>query len=192
MGHVRISAVFLVVLLVFAPGVLGAQGAEPIPAATCFVFIDTQFIWTLEMVLNPYGRAIPILNIITLARGEWDFRPDQVILVNPEGRTAEVERFSMNTGVEDEPYLTNYLKVLGNSFIGVDLIGELEDFKELREAGIELGDNLFSLAPVHPAVFESLASKINQINVDSPDIREDYRVLGISFFGKRERAERGY
>lgn len=138
------------------------------------------------MVLNPYGRAIPILNIITLARGEWDFRPDQVILVNPEGRTAEVERFSMNTGVEDEPYLTNYLKVLGNSFIGVDLIGEFEDFRQLKEVRIELGKNLFRLTPVHPVAYESLASKINQINVDSPDIRDDFKVLGIILMGERE------
>ena len=96
------------------------------------------------------------------------------------------------SGVEGEPYLTNYLKVLGNSFIGIDLVGEFEDFRKLKEVQIELGKNLFTLSPVHPAAFESLAIKINQINVDSPDIREDYQVLGINMLGKKELVDQVY
>lgn len=141
---------------------------------------------------DPYDRVVPILNIVTLDRGEWDFRPVQVTLVNPEGRIAEVERFSISTGVEGEPYLTNYLKIHGNSFIGFDLVGDFEDFRTLTEVSIEMGDNLFRLEPLLPSVFESLVTKIDQINVDSPDIREDFRVLGIRFMGSRERADTRY
>ena len=169
-----------------------ARDSKSTLAATSFVFIDTQYIWTLEIVLNPYDRPIPILNVITLTRGEWDFRPIQVSLVNPAGRVADIERFSMDTGEEGNPYLTNYLKVLGNSFIGVDLTGDLEEFRELSEVRIELGNNLFRLAPVHPAAFESLVAKINQVNVDSPDIREDFQVLGIFPIGEKEVLNRVY
>lgn len=157
-----------------------------------FVYIDTNFIWTLEIVPDPYDRPIPILNIITLDRGEWDFKPVQVSLVNADGQTADVKRFSINTGVEGEPYITNYLKVLGNSFIGVDLVGKFEDFRQLSEVRIELGENLFRLEPVRPLVFESLVSKIGAINVESPDIRDDFRVLGIRSFGTRERIDSYY
>jgi hypothetical protein len=171
---------------------LGAQAVDPASAATCFVFIDTRFIWTLEIAETPDGRPVPILNIVTLDRGEWDFRPAQVNLINGEGRIADIKRFSINTGVDGEPYLTNYLKVLGNNFIGVDLTGDFEEFRQLREVRIELGENLFRLTPVHPVAYDSLASKINQINVASPDIREDFRVLGINFLGERELLDRGY
>ena len=112
----------LYLLLLFSP-FLKAQAVDPTAAATCFIFIDTQFIWTLEIAETPDGRPVPILNIVTLDRGEWDFRPVQVSLVNSEGRIADIKRFSINTGVDGEPYLTNYLKVLGNNFIGVDLTG---------------------------------------------------------------------
>jgi len=190
----RFRYIFLSAALVFslaAPAPAFAVPAQGVQSSS-FVFIDTHFIWTLEIVPNPYDRAIPILNIITLDRGEWDFRPVQVNLVNSAGQTAEVERFSIDTGVEGEPYLTNYLRVLGNSFIGVDLVGEFEDFRQPEKVSVELGENLFKLEPVSRMVFDSLASKINAINVESPDIRDDFRVLGIRSFGTRERVDSDY
>ena len=185
MGLILKRPVCLLILLLccFAP--LPAQGSDSALASTCFVFVDTQYIWTLEVVLTPDNRPIPILNIITLTRGEWDFRPIQVDLVNMEGRIADIKRFSMNTGVEGEPYLTNYLNVLGNSFIGVDLVGDFEEFRQLSEVRIQLGKDLFRLAPIPSSEYELLASTINEINVDSPDIREDYKILGINRLGER-------
>ena len=180
------------ILLLFISAPLSAQATESPSAATCFVFIDTQYIWTLEAVTTPDNRTVPILNILTLDRGEWDFRPVQVTLVNEGGKIADVKRFSINTGVDGEPYLTNYLKVLGNNFIGVDLIGNFEAFRQLKEVRIELGKDLFRLTPVHPAAYEVLVSKINQINLASPDIREDFKVLGINLLGERELLNQGY
>ncbi|MFH1965626.1 MAG: hypothetical protein ABIJ42_08825 [Acidobacteriota bacterium] len=186
MGLILKRPASILILLFFLWCSLSAQTGTMAPASTCFVFIDTQYIWTLELVTTPDNRPVPILNILTLTRGEWDFRPVQISMVNMEGRIADVNRFSMNTGVEGEPYLTNYLKVLGNNFIGVDLIGEFGDFRQLSEVSIELGKDIFRLTPVHSVAFESLVSRINQINVDSPDIREDFQVLGINLLGERE------
>lgn len=186
MGLIVKRPFFLLYLLLVLSPSLRAQDADSASAATCFVFIDAQFIWTLEVAETPDGRPVPILNIVTMDRGEWDFRPAQVSLVNGDGRIADIKRFSINTGVDGEPYLTNYLKVLGNNFIGVDLTGDFEEFRRLKEVRIELGKNLFRLTPVHPVAYESLAMKINQINVASPDIREDFKVLGINLLGERE------
>ena len=138
------------------------------------------------MVLTPDNRPVPILNIITLTRGEWDFRPIQVDLVNMEGRIADIKRFSMNTGVDGEPYLTNYLNVLGNSFIGVDLVGDFEEFRQLSEVRIQLGKDLFSWPLCRHLNMSCWPPGSNQINVDSPDIREDYKILGIRHLGERE------
>jgi hypothetical protein len=192
MGLIQRTPFILIYLLMLLSPFLRAQAVDSAAAATCFVFIDTQFIWTLEIAETPDGRPVPILNIVTMDRGEWDFRPAQVSLVNGEGRIADIKRFSINTGVDGEPYLTNYLKVLGNNFIGVDLTGDFEDFRRLKEVRIELGKNLFRLTPVHPVAYESLASKINQINVASPDIRDDFRVLGINLLGEREVLDQVY
>ncbi|HLV01949.1 MAG TPA: hypothetical protein VKZ59_11820 [Acidobacteriota bacterium] len=159
-----------------------AQDGAP---SRCHVFIDYNFIWTLEMVQSPSQSNVPILNIITFEEGTWDLRPDQIHLQNPSGQEAEIKRFSMDTGIEDEPYLTPYLKVQGDSFIGLDLEGDFQNFGELQRVYIDLGDSRFELQAVDCLDFEGIAERINQVNFDSPDVREDYAVLQIQLMGRR-------
>ncbi len=135
------------------------------------------------MVQSTEEVWIPILNIITLIPGEWDFRPGQIHIYNKQGRQAPLQEFSMDTGVAGEPYTMRFLKVLGNSFIGLDLDGEYDDFAEPARVIIDLGDHRFKLQAVKCSEFELLAEKINQVNFDSPDIPEDFEVLKIEFLG---------
>ena len=183
----------LTLFFLFLGGV--AQGT-PNPAAMqgsgCHLFIDYQFLWTLEIVSNPGGGPIPILNIITFDTGEWDFRPVQIHILSNTGTEAKVERFSIDTGVPGEPYIVHYLKVLGNSFIGMDLKGDFEGYDQVKEVSIELGDTRFVLEPIDCLEYENVAQKINLINYESPNIREDYEVLKIEFKGKREARRRFY
>ncbi len=158
-------------------------------ATACHVFIDHQFIWTLEVVKSASGPA-PILNIITFVKGQWDLRPRDIHLVNPAGRKAEVEKFSIDTGVIEDPYLLQYLKVHGDSFIGLDLLGDFRDFETLAEVSIDLGESRFILEPMDCLEFENVVQQINQINYDSPDIRQDYEVLRIELRGRREARRR--
>jgi hypothetical protein len=178
--------------LLLAPPAFAARGVgEPSPSA-CHIFIDHQFIWTLEILRSPGGRTTPVLNIVTLAAGQWDLRPRDLHLINEQNREAEIGRFSLDTGVTDDPYYLHYLKVQGNSFIGMDLIGDFQGFERLREAVIELEEIRFTLEPIDCLEFERVAHQINQINYDSPDIREDFEVLRIPFRGKREVRRRYY
>lgn len=179
---------FLIQVFLFAQGIAGQP--QKVDVSACHVFIDHQYIWTLEVKLDENNKPVPILNSVTLGEGEWDLRPDQLHLVNSRHKEARIEKFSIDTGVAGEPYIVRYLKVLGDSFIGLDLIGDFQDFSELSEVSIELGDNLFILAPVDCLDFESIAHQINQINFDSPDIRQDYEVLKIELIGKREARRR--
>ena len=155
-------------------------------SSACHIFIDHQFIWTLEVTRTAGGSAAPILNIITFVEGQWDLRPTQIHLVNEQKREAEIEKFSIDTGIIEDPYFLRYLKVQGDSFIGLDLLGDFEGFETLRQVSIELGDNRFILEPVDCLDFERIAHQINQINYDSPDIRQDYEVLEIPLRGRRE------
>ncbi len=173
--------------------VLNAQSVEKPPeTSACHVFIDYQFVWTLEVVKNPSGQPVPILNIITFPEGQWDLRPSNVHIYNQRRQEAEIDKFSIDTGVPDDPYYLQYLKVHGSSFIGMDLIGDFSAFATPSMVTIELGDNDFTLAPVDCLEFENLAQRIDQINYDSPDIRQDYDVLKIPFKGKREARRRFY
>jgi hypothetical protein len=167
------------------------QRAAP-DSSACHVFIDHQFIWTLEVTRTAGGNPAPILNIITFMEGQWDLRPIQIHLVNEQKREAEIEKFSIDTGIIEDPYYLRYLKVQGDSFIGLDLLGEFDGFETLRQVSIELGDNRFLLEAVDCLEFERIAQQINQINYDSPDIRQDYEVLGIPLRGRREARRRFY
>jgi hypothetical protein len=178
-------------LFFFVGGTLLAETADP-PKSRCHVFIDYQFIWTLEMVESDAGQVVPVVNIITFAEGQWDLRPGQVHLFRSKRREAEVERFSIDTGVAADPYVVQYLKVLGESFIGLDLVGDFNGFEELTSVSFDLGNSRFTLDPIDCAQYERLVNQINLINFDSPDLRQDYSVLKIRPLGKREARRQHY
>ncbi len=113
-------------------------------------------------------------------------------LVKGRRREAEVEKFSIDTGVPGEPYVVQYLKVHGESFIGLDLKGDFEGYSELKEVSIDLGNNRFILERIDCLAFEALAQRINQVNFESPDLHQDYEVLKIELMGKREARRKRY
>jgi hypothetical protein len=179
----------LAALLVF--GWQAAATGQPQPAgkkvdrSRCHIFVDYQNIWTLEMVQSQEGKRVPILNIITFTEGQWEFKPPQIKILNRKGRAAQIKKFSIDTGIAEEPYETPTLKVLGNGFIGVDLIGDFDDFGEPTQVVIDLGDVRFELEPMECLEFDMLAEQINKVNFDSPQVREDFDVLKIPHLGKR-------
>lgn len=161
--------------------------SEPkkVERSRCHCFIDYENIWTFEMVQNHEGERVPILNIITFKPGEWELKPAQVQVFNAKNRPARIDKFSIDTGIEDEPYNVNNLKVLGNGFIGVDLLGKFDDYGEPTKVLIDLGDSRFELRPMDCMEFDMLAEQINKINFDSPQIKEDFDTLKIEHKGSR-------
>jgi hypothetical protein len=173
-------------LIIFTQSLLGAQpGQKKVEASRCHVFIDYENIWTFEMVQNDEGKGVPILNVITFTPGQWEMKPNQVHVVNGKNREARIERFSMDTGIAEEPYISNSLKVLGNGFIGIDLMGNFDDHAEPTKVFIDLGDQRFELLPMDCMQFDMLAEQINKINVDSPAVKDDFDVLKIQHQGTK-------
>jgi len=176
------NVVIMSSLLLFAQP---AEQKKPLDQSRCHCFVDYENIWTFEMVQSQEGKRVPILNIITFTPGQWELRPTQVHIQNKKNKEARVEKFSMDTGIEDEPYISPTLKVLGNGFIGVDLIGNYEDFGEPTKVFIDLGEQRFDLQPMDCLEFEMLAEQINKINVDSPKVKDDFDVLKIEPKGSK-------
>ncbi len=175
---------------------LGA-GLEPVPEpcletrerSNCHIFIDPEIIWTVEIV-EALGQApVPIVNIITFETGEAPLRPEQIRLFNQQERTAEIKRFKIETGFE--PYFTSYLRVLPSSFIGFDLEGTFGGFTEPSRVAIELAETEYVLQAVDCLDFERLAERINKINFDTPDVREDFAILRIPHVGSRDMVKKG-
>ena len=158
---------------------------EQAEASACHAFVDFENIWTIELIRSHDEKITPILNIITFTKGEWDLRPDQIHIFNRKGKEARIKRFALDTGVPGDPYKSNYMRVLGNSFVGVDLEGKLKDFPTSPRITIDLAHHRYELQPLDCEAFNNLADRINKINFNSPDIREDFDLIKIPHLGRR-------
>ncbi len=166
---------------------------EKVDASRCHVFIDFENIWTLEMVDDDKRRPIPILNIITFSEDEEEhtLRPEGIHIYNQRGQRAKVEKLSIDTGVEGDPYVAPVLEILQSSFIGMDLVGEFGGFDPPARVSIELGDSEFQLQAVDCMDYNMLAERIENVNFNSPNIKEDYEVLKIEPIGKKVPRRKG-
>ena len=160
-----------------------ASQLEKTEVSSCHIFIDNQIIWTMEVVEGSNQFPVPIVNVVTFEMEETVLRTRHIFLFNKANRTAEINRFSIETGFD--PYLTNNLKILPSSFIGFDLKGNFKGFLKPTRVVIELGKTRYLLQAVECLVYEILASKINKINYDTPDVKEDFSVLQISHIGSK-------
>lgn len=157
--------------------------------SNCHIFIDHEIIWTVEVVEELGQAPVPIVNIITFEMGEALLRPKQIRLFNQQEQTAEIKRFKIDTGFD--PYFTSYLRVLPSSLIGFDLEGRFKGFIEPSKVTIELAETEYMLQAVDCLDYEMLAERINKINFDTPDVREDFSVLRIPHVGSRGRVKKG-
>jgi hypothetical protein len=181
----RLIKVWLIGFMMFlVPEILeGKYSSTHPPVSRCHVFIDQKNIWTLETIVTPGEEIIPILNIITLSPGKWEFRPRQIHIFNKSGSRAHITKMAMDTGPLGESYLTTYLFIRGNSLIGLELLGNFNNFAEPANVLIDLEKNQFRLKPIDCVNFEHLTKKINRINLNSPNIWEDFEILQINPLG---------
>ena len=124
-----------------------SQLEEP-EVSSCHIFIDNQIIWTVEVVEGSNQFPVPIVNVVTFEMEETVLRTRHIFLFNKANRTAEINRFSIETGFE--PYLTNNLKILPSSFIGFDLKGNFKGFLKPTRVVIELGKRLPRVHKIPP------------------------------------------
>ena len=78
------------------------------------------------------------------------------------------------------------------SSFGVRLQGDFGDAKEVlgRDGALRAG-RFFPHAADSSFEFENLALKVNRLNLGSPDLREDWRVLKLQTMGTRAPAAAG-
>jgi hypothetical protein len=172
-------------IIILSPAALAQEAPRKVEQSRCHCFIDHENIWTLEMVQSKEGKRTPILNIITFTPGEWDLKPSFVHVFNQKNKEARIQKFSMDTGIADEPYVSSTLRVLGNGFIGVDLMGDFDEFGEPSKVLVDLGDKRFELKPMDCLEFDMLAEQINKINFDSPNVKADFDILKIELVGTK-------
>jgi hypothetical protein len=71
------------------------------------------------------------------------------------------------------------------SSFGIRLEGDFGGIQEFLGATIRIGSEDFKLTPLSKFDFETLALKVNHLNLGSPDFSEDFQVLNLHKIGNR-------
>jgi hypothetical protein len=155
-------------------------GNRSLEKSTYFAFVDRDYIFTIEIV----KPGIPLLNFVSMTDGEAKLQAKNVRLTFENRKTA-AKVFAVETGGLSQSVPTALLTIHPRSSFGVRLNGEFESVLEIQGATIRLGGEELKLAPLSNHDFEILVSKVNQINLGSPDFSEDWRVLKLQKLGER-------
>ncbi len=176
---------FASLVLLMPPAITGLRAQQGAPSSALeksayFAFVDHDFIFTVEVV----RPGVPLLNFVSMIDHSMSLAAKQVRL-KLENRTAPATFFIVDTGDPKQPINTPSLNMRPRSFFGARLQGSFGDAKELMGVTIQVGDEDFKLASLTSLAFESLVLKVNRINLNSPDFRDDWRVLNLETMGTR-------
>ncbi len=153
---------------------------KPPDKSAYLAFVDREFIFTIEMV----KPGVPIFNFVSTSDKEFNLLAKQVRLTL-ENRTTPGQFFVVDTGNPKEPLIVPSVRMRPKSSFGVRLQGEFGSEKELLAAKITIGEEEFRLVPLSSFDFENLVLKVNRLNLASPDISDDWRVLKLELIGSR-------
>jgi len=158
----------------------GPPGTRPLEKSAYFAFVDRDYIFTVEVV----RPGIPLLNFVSVTDQNVKLQAKNVRFTL-ENRKAAAKTFSIETGGASPAIPTVFLTIHPRSSFGVRVNGDFENVQEFLGVAIRLGSEELKLAPLTNFDFEILASKINQINLGSPDFSDDWRVLKLRNLGER-------
>jgi hypothetical protein len=184
----------LIFLLLFsfsqAPPTLGRPAAprepgKPLERSAFLAFVDRDFIFTVEVV----KPGVPLFNFVSMSDKEFNLLAKNVRLTL-ENRKVPGLFFLVDTGNPKEPMIVPSVHMRPRSSFGVRLQGEFGQEKELLGATVRIGDEDLKLVPLASFDFENLALKVNRINLESPDFRDDWAILKLEVIGTRGPAAR--
>jgi len=155
-------------------------GKEPLEKSAYFVFVDRDYIFTIEVV----KPGIPLLNFVSMSNEEARIYAKDIRL-DLGNRKAIAKLLAIETGQFQQPMNLASIAVHAKSSFGVRLDGDFGDAKEIYGATIRFGAEDLQLVPLSNFDFENLVLKINRLNLGSPDFSDDWRVLKLETLGSR-------
>jgi hypothetical protein len=153
---------------------------KPLDRSAYFAFVDRQFVFTVEIV----KPGVPIFNFVSLADEDFNLLAKQVRLT-VENRKVPGTFFLVDTGDPKEPIIVPSVRMRRKSSFGVTLRGDFGGLKEVLGVTITVGEEDFRLVPLGGFAFENLVLKVNRLNLGSPDLSDDWRVLKLENLGAR-------
>ncbi len=183
----QITLVILLALFQASPQTAPAPGGDrkPLDKSSYFAYVGRDFVFTVEVV----KPGVPIFNFVSLEDAEHNLLAKQVRLTLGARKVPGLY-FVVDTGDPKEPVLVPSVRMRPKSSFGVRLQGEFGEEKELMGVTVQVGSQDFKLVPLTSFDFENLALKVNRLNLNSPDLDDDWRVLKLENMGTRSPAPR--
>jgi hypothetical protein len=167
-----------------SPGTV-ADGNQSPEKSSWFAFVDQDYIFTIELV----KPGVPVLNFVSMMSEDTDLVARNIWLIE-ENRRIPARLLSIEPGKFQQPIPVTSLVMHPRSYFGVSLQGDYDNARELSGATIRIGKEDFKFALLTQFEFETLARKVNRLNLGSPDFSDDFRVLNIKKLGRRSPARR--
>ncbi len=158
---------------------------KPLDKSPYFAFVDREYIFTVEIV----RPGVPIFNFVSMVDKDENLLAKQVRLTL-DNRKVPGTFFLVDTGDPKEPVIVPSVRMRPKSAFGVRLQGEFGEEKELLGVSVLIGNEDFKLVPLSSFDFENLVLKVNRLNLASPDLSDDWRVLKLENMGSRGYATR--
>jgi len=150
-----------------------------------FAYVDREFIFTVEIV----KPGVPLFNFVSMVQEKRRLSANDIRLTL-ENRSVPSKLFVVDTANPKRPMKLISLTINPRSSFGVRLEGDFGNSKEVYGAIVRIDGEDFRLAPLTSLDFENLVSKVNRLNLGSPDFRDDWRVLRLEVLGSRTLARR--
>jgi len=157
-----------------------AQEESELQKSAYFAFVGREYIFTIEVV----KAGTPLLNFVSMTDREEKLDAKKILLFLGN-RQAAVKLFFIEVDRYQQPLIVSSMRMHPRSSFGFRLQGNFGKTTELHGVEINLGRDTFKLAPLNKFDFETLVRKVNRLNLDSPDFRDDYRVLSLNYIGSR-------
>jgi hypothetical protein len=158
---------------------------KPLEKSAYFAFVDRDYIFTVEGV----RPGVFLLNFVSMADQDISLMAKNIRLTL-ENRKEPGKLLTIETGDVKQPMSVTSLAIHPRSSFGLRLDGDFGNVKEIFGATIRLGKEDLKLEPMTGYDFDSLVTKVNNINLGSPDFSDDWRVLNLHRIGDRQPARR--
>ncbi len=150
----------------------------PAVAGPQFAYTDTYRVLTLEFK----GENLAILNVLNLSDSLMVLQASDLLILRSDGSAVPGQVFA-GKGRGGELTFTATQLVQAHSTLGTDIQGAFHADHDILKVYISQGGRYFELAALSPAQFESLFSRLSQLDMESANVEKMFETESIPDLG---------
>jgi TonB family protein len=146
-----------------------------------FAFVSTQYVITAEAA----GEHEFVINFINLSDFVIVIQPGEFIYKGASGRyyIGQVYEWEHKDARGETQKYTASILLKGHSFAGLNVVGAFHEQDQILEMSVRIGAKRYYLQPLDKTVFEQLAAKVGELDLQNPSASAALADANISEIG---------